>query len=52
VKCPYCEVEIVGPDDHLVETEKGLAHEHCADPEDVIAAGSYRPDEDYPGGDY
>jgi hypothetical protein len=31
---------------------KGFAHEHCADPEDAMAAGVWEPGEDYPHGDY
>jgi len=34
-----------------VPVEGGNAHEHCADPEDAMAAGVWDPGEDYPHGD-
>lgn len=34
-----------------VPTEAGPVHEHCADPEDAMAAGAWDPSEDYEHGD-
>jgi hypothetical protein len=47
IVCGYQILESETP----VPVEGGHVHEHCADPEDVIAAGLYDPGEDYPHGD-
>lgn len=54
--CLVCGLPIL-PSETPIPVEKinghaiqGNAHEFCADPEDVMAAGAYDPSEDYPHG--
>lgn len=50
-RCAECGLPILNGEGFTV-TEEGTYHEHCADAEDVIAAGDYDPAEDYPHGAY